>query len=266
MGKKINDLIDAAKGTVGEILSEDAAPALITELLEGTVLESVTEIMGAVSPRIGGLMVAYKQKRWERNWETYIAEIVQRQQEINDRLQKLEQKKVENFKNKVFPIVSDYVPNEKQEEKIKYIVNGFVNLASGINFQEDVIIMYYDTLEQMSLLDIRILKCYVQNNYIGDPSGESVISVMQECGIDFAQIGLIKEKLTRLGLLESRNDTDMDNNIREMSSYMEAITKGKKAPKIKLKKINKSESYRATSYGRKVIKFFLETYSEQQTD
>lgn len=107
MGKKINDLIDAAKGTVGEILSEDAAPALIAELLEGTVLESATGIMGAVSPRIGGLMVAYKQKRWERNWETYIAEIVQRQQEINDRLQKLEQEKVENFKNKVFPIVSD---------------------------------------------------------------------------------------------------------------------------------------------------------------
>lgn len=263
MGEKIKDLLDAAKGTVGEILVEDAVPALATEVIKGTALEAATGIVGAVSPRIGGIMIAYKQKRWESNWEKYIAEIVRRQEEINERLKNIEKENIDKFKKDIFPIVSDYVLDEKQEEKIKYIVNGFVNLASGKNLQDDVVIMYYDTLEQINLLDIRVLKCYVQNRLIGDSAGETLIDIMEKCDIDTGQMNLIREKLVRLGLLESRNEADMDKNVHAIGQYLQDVKNNKKNPTLKLKRISKSESYRATVYGRKVINFFLENYSPE---
>ena len=69
MNEKVNDLIDATKGVIGEVLAEDAIPALATEMLKGTVMEAASGAVGLISPRIGGVMVAYQQRRWERNWE-----------------------------------------------------------------------------------------------------------------------------------------------------------------------------------------------------
>lgn len=262
MKKEFKNLITAAKGNMGEILAEDAAPVLTEEMLKGTALEFATEFIGAISPRIGGIMIAYKQKRWEHNWEIYIKEIIAKQEEINIRLDKLEKEQLRKFKRKIFPIVSDYVSNEKQEEKIKFIVNGFLNLAKQPDLREDIIIMYYDTLEQINLLDIRVLKSYVEKHYPGDSSGEALMDIMEDCNIDAGQMNLIREKLARLGLIESRNDADIDNNIREISEYLQAVEKGKKR-KLKLKKISKNESYRATLYGRRFIEFFMKNSQKE---
>lgn len=264
MNDKLRSLIDGTKGVVGEIITEDVVPAIGVEMLKGTVLEAASDTFSIISPRIGGAMLAYKQKRWEHNWERYIKKIIDSQDEINRRLGNLEEAQVKEVKEKYFPIISDYVSDEKQKEKIDLIVNGFINLSSGINLQEDTVIMYYDTLEQLSLLDIRVLKCYIQNIYIGDSSGETIVHIMADYEIDMAQVQLIKEKLTRLGLIESKNDADMDNNIREMAAYLESVQKGKKNQKLKLKRISKSESYKATSYGRKFTNFFTNICKENE--
>lgn len=256
MNNKIRDFIGAAKGTVGEILCEDAAPALLTEMVKGTVLESATGVLTAASPRIGGIMIAYQQKRWERNWENYIMQIVERQDEINKRLDELDDTKKNAVKQQFFPLVSDYVQNEKQKEKIELIVNGFVNIASGINNQEDTVIMFYDTLEQLSMLELKVFGTYTPAT-LSQGSAVTIYDVMVEYDIDQSQVALIKEKLARLGLLESKNDIDMDNNNKEVFKYIQAVVKGKKVKEPKLKTINRSESYKITTYGRRFLEFFM---------
>ena len=79
MKDKIQDLISATKGAIGEVLVEDAVPMLAEEMLKGTVLEVTSGAVGMLSPRIGGVMIAYQQRRWERNWENYISLIYERQ-------------------------------------------------------------------------------------------------------------------------------------------------------------------------------------------
>ena len=153
MKDKIQDLISATKGAIGEVLVEDAVPMLAEEMLKGTVLEVTSGAVGMLSPRIGGVMIAYQQRRWERNWENYISLIYERQNEFNERLEKLDDEMRQKFNHKFFPLVSDFVPNEKQEEKIEMIVNGLINIAAGVNGQDDIILMYYETLNQLSLLD-----------------------------------------------------------------------------------------------------------------
>ena len=183
----------------------------------------------------------------------------------NSEKQKCRDQKKDNILKKYFPLISDYVGDEKQQEKIDYIVNGFLNVSAGINHQEDTIIMYYDTLQELSLLDIRVLKCYA-SIYVGEEKRESISGIMEEYELELAQISMIKEKLVRLGLLESKNDDDIDHNMQEMTKYFEAVKKGKKLPSLKLKRIRKSESYKLTRYGRRFIIFFLNEYKMEAED
>ena len=70
---------------------------------------------------------------------------------------------------------------------------------------------------------------------------------------------MIKGKLERLSLLESRNDANMNENIRNMARYLEDISRGDKHARLRsLKRISKSESYKVTTYGRKFFAFFTE--------
>lgn len=261
MGVKLNGMIDAAKGEIGKILLEEAAPAIVVEMVKGTTIECIGSAAGTVIPGVGNMMLSYKQKRLERNFELYVSKIVERQDEINERLSKLEEACKEEIQGTYFGLVADYASQTKQAEKIDFIVNGFVNIVGGVLMQEDSVMMYYDTLEQLTMLDLRILKLYMHLLLIHtDEENEDDISkIMDDYQLDNYQIAMIKEKLERLGLLQSRNDLDMDENIKNMAKYLEEVAKGKKNAKLKkLNKISKSESYKITSYGRKFFKFFCE--------
>lgn len=264
MNEKIKDLVEGTTGVIGEIIAEDVIPTLGAAMLKGTAIEAATGAVSAISPRIGGIMVAYKQKRWERNWEQYIALIAEHQEELNQRLNKLEEKQREEVKDIYFPLVSDYVGEEKQSEKIKFIVNGFINLSAGINMQEDTTLMYYDTLSQLSMLDLRVLKLYTQQYINEDQTGDDIYTVMADYQIDMAQVSMIKEKLLRQGLLLSQNEEKMEENINNVSEFIEGLSKNKKNLKLKrINKIRRSDSYKITSYGRKFLNFFTDIAEEQ---
>lgn len=266
MKEKIQDLIVATKGTIGEVLAEDVIPVLAEEMVKGTAIEAAGAAVSLVSPRIGGIMVAYQQKRWERNWEKYISTICEKQNVFNERLEKLDDEMRRKFSQDFFPLVSDFVPNEKQEEKIEMIVNGLINIALGVNGQDDIILMYYETLDQLSLLDLRILKLYLPV-YIDKERDDDIWKVKQECQIDDSQARLVREKLDRLGLIQSRNEEKMNENIENVIKYVEEIAKGKKNPRLKrIKTVPKSESYKITSFGLKFIKFFMEIHEIEKTN
>lgn len=266
MNEKIKDLVDGTTGVIGEIIAEDIIPTLGTAMLKGTAIEAATGAVSAISPRIGGIMVAYKQKRWERNWEQYISLIVEHQEELNRRLNKLEEEQREKMKNIYFPLVSDYVGEEKQFEKIEFIVNGFINLSAGINMQEDTTLMYYDTLSQLSLIDLRVLKLYVKSYINSEYLEDDIYNVMDDYQIDRTQVLLIKEKLLRQGLLLSRNEEKIEENISNVSEFIEGLSKNKKNLKLKrLNRISKVNSYKITPYGRKFLNFFT-NIAEQQTE
>lgn len=266
MKEKVQDLIVSTKGVIGEVLAEDVVPVLAEEMVKGTVVEVAGAAISLISPRVGGIMVSYQQRRWERNWERYIKDIHDNQEVCNERLDRLEDELRLRFRQKIFPLISDFVPNEKQEEKIELIVNGLINIAGGINWGEDVVLMYYDTLSQLNLLDLRFLKLY-DPSYIGQEKPDNMYKLMDECQIDNSQAAMIREKLERLGLIQSKNEEKMNENIENVVKYVEDVAKGKKNPKLKrIKNVPKSESYRITSFGIKFIKFFMGLYDAKEEE
>lgn len=238
---RIKDLTEAAAGPALELVSE--------AFLDGAA--------GLVVPGAGNMILSYKQQRMERRIITTLQALIDRQEEFNSILTEIQDRiDYQNMTGKYFEMLMDYSMDEPQEEKIKYLVNGYLNVARIPNPQEDVIRSFYDTLKQMNLLDIRVLRLY---SYDGQ---DNAYNIMKDYQIDHYQYNMVREKLVRLGLLYSKNDLQRDKNQDAILDYLSDLSKGRAGKLRNVKKISRSESYLLSSYGNRFIKFIESEYHE----
>lgn len=143
----------------------------------------------------------------------------------------------------------DNLYSERQPSKVTCHVNGYINMMSN-ETNDDIMIMFFDTLNQLTQLDIDVLKLY------GTDANENAWNLIERYGIESDQLQIIKEKLVRFGLVYSKRDDLRDENIDAVVKYLFAVEaeSKKKAPQsVKMKNITKpksSESYSITRLGR----------------
>lgn len=114
--------------------------------------------LGTVLPGVMNTVLAYKQKRAERMYLLFMQELKNRIDELEKNLENISNKSYMEMKEKYFGIISDYVLEEIQEEKIKYLANGFINMSKIKELNENFVLLYYDTLQQLRIIDIAVLK------------------------------------------------------------------------------------------------------------
>ena len=148
---------------------------------------------------------------------------------------------------------------EVQEEKIKYLVNGFINTIRLETINENSILDYYDTLSQLRLVDIVVLKTFYSFD-IDKQEYQNNLDTYKKLCIDSYKNKAIKEKLERLGLLISKRDkmeNDLYKNIETMQKVIKDIISGKKINgTTSFKNIVTNNSYELSSYGKEFIRFF----------
>ena len=241
------------------ILDDYIAPAL-PSTLDAVSSVFVEGVAGSIIPGVGNIMIAYKQRQQEKRFELAIKELQDRQDETDKILEKYNEDMVPQIK-KLIEMYFDYCIQNNQEQKIKLLANGYVNSIKIENPQEDVLLGFYDTLLQVNMLDIRILKLYAHNSL--SEYEDSYSKILQDYDIDYSQYNMIKEKLFRLGLLESKNDIKQDENIDSIIDYIQAVSKNKESDANralrKMKKVSRQDSYTITKYGRNFVKFFGRT-------
>lgn len=244
--KKVKDVLDvSAEGGVS---------------IAGSIAEGM---FGQVAPGLTTIYFSYKQKRSEKNMIRFRDELGVRQNEIVNRLSKSEEK-LNNLDN-VIKLVMGYVVDEPQEKKICYMVNGIVNLSGHEEIKEDFVLLYYDTLKELRLVDIGILKFYYDIDTKFDQDTQKTHSdVLEELGITYEQYDAIREKLNRMGLLGTKRDAEMDQlveNLNKLKDYIDKVSKGKNA-KISIKKLSRRDKYTTSRFGRDFVSFFLKKYGE----
>lgn len=239
--------------------------------VENIVAEMAIEAGASFIPGISGAISSYKRTRFEKNMYKLIEELNQRLEEIDNNLRNKTEEQREDI-NKLFGFILDYVADEPQEKKIKYLVNGFVNITAHESVTEDFVLTYYDTLNQLRLVDISVLRLYSQN-YFPDTDGETFQDVMDKHGISYDQYESVRNNLLRLGLLNSITEEEnitkdlesIFNAINEIHKYL-SIASGKakgtlsnlKKPKKQSKK-NRSNRLKLSRFGVDFVKFFLTT-------
>lgn len=239
---------------IRKILDEAIAPALpaTLDVVATVCLDGIT---GTVVPGVGNMLLAYQQKQQEKRFNQALVELKNRQEEIDDILKNYEEE-LKPLIERMLDIYFEYSLKNSQEEKVKYLGNGYINSISVERPQEDVILGFYDTLDQVNVLDIRVLKLHCGDAFEVRDNCEKV---MEDFGIDYSQYKMIRLKLERLGLLESKNDIKQNENIGYIIDYINAQSKSKindaKRALGKMKKISSGETFRATKYGINFMKF-----------
>ena len=172
-----------------EATAETAAPIALQMLLGGAI--------GTVAPGVVTAMLAYKQKRQEAMIFKFMDEMALKLAGIEKNLEKLSAESLETFRETYFGMIMDYAIDEVQEEKIQLIINGYMKVAGIEKLSEDFVLLYYDTLAGLRMLDVNILIAY----YNGVTMASEPLTTKH--GINHDQLRMLQEKLVRLGLMNT---------------------------------------------------------------
>ena len=263
MNENITDLLDAVKeeGTTTALESQ-SFQVLITEvagrILSGPAANIAGEIIGAAAPRINGIILTYKQNRFERNMIRLMKELTARIDSLESNYINLNEEMQEQYRSLFVEMLLDSVVAERQEEKVKWSANGFVDLMTN-DSNENIMQIFFDTLTELTVLDIDTLKMHSINSDI------NWNDIERDYRIDYDRLKLVNEKLVRLGLLYRENDQMRDDNLDEIVEYLkkcEAESKKVKPRSVKLpnkiKKVRSHVAYKVSRLGYE----FLESIGE----
>ena len=254
MNEKIEDLVTAVKEeSIAVILESDYFQDVAEEcagLLASEAASAVIgAIIGAIAPRANGVMLSYKQNRFERNIKKMICHLSDRLETLEANYLALSEDMQKQITGVYVEMMLDNVIDERQEEKITWNVNGFVNLMND-ETNEHIMQLFYDTLDELTALDIDTLRLYHFNSCVDS------YDLKDKYGIGPDRLKLVKEKLVRLGLLSRKNDVQRDKNLDVITEYLQNKEKDAKRSKpngVKLpsaiKKISGLETYKITSLG-----------------
>ncbi|WP_144558058.1 hypothetical protein [Shouchella miscanthi] len=220
-------------------------------------------------PGLGGAISSYKRLRAERNLKILIYQLHKRQGEIISNLKKQSDDNKDKL-DKLLEIVL-IATEEFQEEKINYLVNGYVNLTRHIEITSDFVMYYYETLKQLRLVDLSVLRLYYRNSYYysNDESYETFQTVMNKHGMSYDQYTSVRENLIRNGLLEreikdeqEKDRKALEDGINRIIGYIKHINGKSKMspPKLTPTKIKQKskEVIKINRFGKDFYKFFCE--------
>jgi hypothetical protein len=123
-------------------------------------------------------------------------------------------------------LLCDYVLDEQEEEKIKYIANGFVSLTGQETLETHQIILFLDILKNLRIVDIKVL-FDLNKVFLHDGNFKKYLDSI---GIDSDHYKMSKEKLLRQGLLISSNDDEYQKivkKVNDLTDYALSLHKGK---------------------------------------
>ncbi len=225
-------------------------------------------ILSGVAPAVFGVKLAFQQRRFERNVMKALNAFQENQNSIVQRLDSLEPQVRQKFIDGSYrDALLDNIVSENQEAKVKYNINGYINLMAVRNPNDDIVFTFFNTLSQMNELDIRVLKLYGVK-FTRDNADETYVDLMKSAGIDESQYRWIQEKLYRLGMLESRNEEKRDQNLDLIGETLTNLIhqlysqKPKEVKAPRLQRINKLESYHITRLGLEYLNFIQDPHSD----
>lgn len=127
--------------TLETILSVGSGTA--TDIAKNSITSVVGDILvdtaGSLIPGVSGAVQNYKRNRFERNMTIFSVYLYTKLEDIRVNLEHKSDEQIEKI-DQLFHYVMDYVIDEQQEDKIEYMVNGFVNITEHEQVSDDFIL------------------------------------------------------------------------------------------------------------------------------
>lgn len=283
MGKKIEAIGSFFTENIMSVATEygkNELKEIAKNEIENQSLELIATIggdmVGSMIPGIGPAISAYRTERKLNNIRLLLAELERKSDIINENLStKNEENKVKI--DKIMELLLEKSSKTSQEEKIVYMVNGFVHITNTEEVNYDIAYLYYDTLGRLTLLDIACLNLSYESNYYPiDKEKKNFNDILDDFRINYSQYTAVRENLERIGLLENQYDKhmekDFENIINAINELYKAVgstqdvlttskknfTKVKSGTKVKL---TAKDRLKISKFGRDFVKYFLSSES-----
>src|SRR5699024_4849258 len=254
-------------------VASEAGAEIAKKSITSAAGDFAADAVSSIIPGLSGAIQSFKRIRFERNMRKVTEELHSKLNEVHSNLESKTLEQREQI-DELFQYVLDAAMDEQQEEKIKYMVNGFLNITEHDSISEDFVLTYYDVLKELRIIDISVLRLMYSSRYFFDQeSRETFQNVMERHGITYEQYEAVRRNLLRIGLLTTKTDINVADDIKEISktfkdliSYLEKLTasKSSRLPKLKKPKLKSKEQLEISKFGRDFVKFFLNL--EQSVD
>lgn len=262
-------LLENVLNVVIQYAAEGGKQYVAGQLLPNAVEKGVGFLLdyGATSiPTIGSAVSTYRTNKKIENLNTMLNLLNDRVDEINNLFEK---QSIENKRvlDDVFNMVIEKISDTYQDEKIQYMISGYVELLAVENPSFDTAYLYFDTLDRLTILDLAVLKqSYGKEN-------QTYMDILEKFDIDISQYRAIRENLYRMGLLESISDNTVESDLKQLSEAIDELKtvfadtisklssgKVKSIKKFTSKstvKIKSKNRLKISKFGRDFVKFFL---------
>ncbi|MHC5250461.1 hypothetical protein [Enterococcus sp. LJL90] len=264
-----------ASADYGKELGKEA----LTDLSLGAVAEIggqfMVEVGGNMIPAIGPAISSFRLNKKLKNMHLMMKELSERNNELSVKFQKQSEEN-KQILDDIFNMMVEKVSNTWQEEKIKYLVNGYSELLEVENPSFDTAYLYFDTLDKLTILDIETLKLsYRVKTMFYDIDGNPATyrDVTEKFDIDNSQYNAVRQNLLRIGLLENDYDDKLEQDLkniiagvdelRDVANSILSVLSGKRNAKLK-KLTSKSElklkakdKLKISKFGIEFIRFFM---------
>ncbi|WP_026881409.1 hypothetical protein [Clostridium akagii] len=159
----------------------------------------------------------YNNKKESENIEETIKILNTNKDKMISELKKLDDNEWETVNKFILPKVFHEVKKEDEKEKIKYIMQGFLYSVNNKIYKKDIILLYYDVLNQLRALDIKILESL-------DKSGKVDIKFSEEVKENISiPVNYIYYKLEKLNILDIAHELDYLAGLGEETIKFENI-------------------------------------------
>ncbi|MCM3141316.1 hypothetical protein [Brevibacillus sp. MER 51] len=219
----------------------------------GIIVEGVVEYGAMLTPYIGSAMNFIKFRRIETRLQKHSEELA----ELRNLLITLDSNFQQFIRDKVFPLVIDNIYEETQEEKIGVILNGLAGVIKNRVADEDLIITYFDVLNQLRIAEIQ----HLFSNYDNRNRAKIDMSFLnlamdrtREGRKKYAELqgfkNYVDNKLLRLGLLRYKQGNDNTYSYEYMIPSYKPKTEDNDDRKWIL------DQYFLSDFGKQFIAFF----------
>lgn len=258
-------------------VSSDSAAEVAKESVTSMAGDLLIDTTSSLIPGVSGVVQNYKRNRFEKNIIAFTTELQTRIGDISTNLEaKSEEQKIQI--DELFQFVLDYVVDEQQEEKIQYMVNGFVHITEHEHVSTDFVLTYYDVLKEMRMIDIAVLRFMYEIRYVSfdQESRDTYLDILERHGISYDQYEAVRRNLMRIGVFTTKTDLNITNDLKEISksfkelySFLEKLSNPKpkiSLPKFKLKepKLKSKDNFEISKFGRDFVKFFINIEQNQE--
>lgn len=273
MNKELKESFVEGLIETGKDIGKDQLKEAVPKVVSGEALQLGLEALGGLAiemaPFIGRMASSYLTNKKIKNEHKFIIEIAKRVEELEKNMaNKTTEQKV--ILDELGAYAYEKSIQTNQQEKISYIVNGFINMTKIDAVSEDIAYIYYDTLEQLTLLDISVLKLYGKY-YFDMDSASDYSEILQEFGIELYQYNAIRKNLQRMSLLVDSEEEKFEKHFKDFvkvfNDNMKLLSTFKNLKKFDVKQFGKlkdikeyrsRESLKISKFGKDFLGFFVE--------